>query len=751
MYFYRLRKRPRLVALAAVVLLTVVHQHVCQVTALSASLQSGPDLSGSTFPAAIAYDQNTHSVIIIGSTYGRFFSGVDVSVEVPRHSSDCFMARVTLPSVVNPELEWTVRKTMGDKQDAVQESCSSMVFHERNTKLIVAGHSERGGFMDGLYDDSLIQQATKYGILLDYDVNNGSESQGDGFTLKGGRVLQASKVTYPLALTSGVTDQWIYVASQETDSLEEAADGNHVGGTFSVSDEVDPMRFLKYIGKYRLAIARYQVQNSAASTPVQNTFVPGWTQIYAAKDAPVHIGGITEIGDLLIVVGTTNATSAIFGGADPILQPGSLHGFVSKFDKSTGKVSQGLPSRAIQSQGHDYIAGVCRDKLDFDHVYIVGATQGDLSQGGQSKAPTENSHAFIMKFDVNVMAPVWTRQFEATPAKGSTTSQTRGVSCAADGAFVWIGGVAQDGAVITGSWLDKSYGDDDVFVAKVATGDGNVALVRQIGSADDDSLSMRGGLVLDKNGNCVVVGSTFGSLFRVRSSKELEDEPWISDVFVTIIDGNGDMVLPVSDPGVRPFTAGEQAPHVGAPVQNNNGESVPVQRPESSRWTLIVVCVMLVITLAFFASSQRAINRDVQTVRSSVTPYLNEFDVDDIDLKHSATGGWHCSYSNALASGINKRVPRSFGTSFADPLATHDPLMTERLKDSVLLRDSLFMDDSPTRGSALAHGRDGRAEVSTGSPPPEHRRGYESLIQAYNESWEERRRQIGSGWGKDIV
>jgi hypothetical protein len=262
---------------------------------------------------------------------------------------------------------------------------------------------------------------------------------------------------------------------------------------------------------------------------------------------------------------------------------------------------------------------------------------------------------------------------------------------------------------------------------------------------------MRGGLVLDKNGNCVVVGSTFGSLFRVRSSKELEDEPWISDVFVTIIDGNGDMVLPVSDPGVRPFTAGEQAPHVGAPVQNNNGESVPVQRPESSRWTLIVVCVMLVITLAFFASSQRAINRDVQTVRSSVTPYLNEFDVDDIDLKHSATGGWHCSYSNALASGINKRVPRSFGTSFADPLATHDPLMTERLKDSVLLRDSLFMDDSPTRGSALAHGRDGRAEVSTGSPPPEHRRGYESLIQAYNESWEERRRQIGSGWGKDIV
>lgn len=307
--FQSLRKGPLFVALAVGVLLTV-HQHGCQVVAIPASLQSGPDLSGSTFPAYIAYDQNTHSVIITGSTYGRFFSGVDVSVEVPRHSSDCFIARVTLPTVAHPKLEWTVRQTMGDSPDTVQESCTSMIFHERNSKLIVAGHSERGGFIDDLYNDSLIQQAAKYGILLDYDVNNGSETKGDAYTLRGGRVLQASKVTYPLALTSSTADQWIYVASQETDSLEEAGDGvDHVGNTFSVSDEVDPMRFLKYIGNYRLAIARYQVQNTsaaaataAAATLVQSTFVPGWTQIYAAKDAPVHIGGITEIGDSLIVV-----------------------------------------------------------------------------------------------------------------------------------------------------------------------------------------------------------------------------------------------------------------------------------------------------------------------------------------------------------------------------------------------------------------------------------------------------------------
>jgi hypothetical protein len=62
------------------------------------------------------------------------------------------------------------------------------------------------------------------------------------------------------------------------------------------------------------------------------------------------------------------------------------------------------------------------------------------------------------------------------------------------------------------------------------------------------------------------------------------------------------------------------------------------------------------------------------------------------------------------------------------------------------------MDDSLTPGSALASGREDRTEVSGSvSQRRDNRRGYDSLIQAYNESWEERRRQIGNGWGKDIV
>ena len=38
---------------------------------------------------------------------------------------------------------------------------------------------------------------------------------------------------------------------------------------------------------------------------------------------------------------------------------------------------------------------------------------------------------------------------------------------------------------------------------------------------------------------------------------------------------------------------------------------------------------------------------------TKVLEYLNDFDVDDIDLKQSATGGYHCSYTNDLAHGLD--------------------------------------------------------------------------------------------------
>jgi len=48
---------------------------------------------------------------------------------------------------------------------------------------------------------------------------------------------------------------------------------------------------------------------------------------------------------------------------------------------------------------------------------------------------------------------------------------------------------------------------------------------------------------------------------------------------------------------------------------------------------------------------------DIPTDRSKITDYLVDFDADDVDLKHSATGGWHCSYGNDLAEGINTCDP----------------------------------------------------------------------------------------------
>ena len=46
----------------------------------------------------------------------------------------------------------------------------------------------------------------------------------------------------------------------------------------------------------------------------------------------------------------------------------------------------------------------------------------------------------------------------------------------------------------------------------------------------------------------------------------------------------------------------------------------------------------------------------------SVYAYLQEFDVQDIDLRRAPTGGWHGTYRNALASGVNRHTTLS-GTS----------------------------------------------------------------------------------------
>ena len=105
-------------------------------------------------------------------------------------------------------------------------------------------------------------------------------------------------------------------------------------------------------------------------------------------------------------------------------------------------------------------------------------------------------------------------------------------STRSSGSALFFGGVVEAGRVLDISGKSQSFGAKDLLCAKPNPQTRVTVFVRQIGSAGDDILAMRGGLALDANGSIVLVGHTYGSLYRTREESEGND---LADVFVIIL------------------------------------------------------------------------------------------------------------------------------------------------------------------------------------------------------------------------
>jgi hypothetical protein len=726
---------------------------------IPSSLQSGPDLAGSSFAASAVYDAVTHSVTITGSSFGRYFmSGGDTTSTIARETSNCFVATVLLPSdstSSSSSIRWNTKQVLGDKDDLVNEACSMALYYQQRRKLIVLGFSEPGGFVDDLYDGGALNQVAHYGVLFDMNVES---NQNPPFDLIGGRVLQQASVTYPIMATSALKDDWIYVVSQETDNMsrQDLSDDDQFNSTnIDVSLEVDPQRFFRFGDDYKLSIAQFKTfPRAASSNGLVESIQRGWKQVYGTtNNDPVRVAGIAEMDDFLVVVGCTSGTGNEFGGTTDNISEGTLTGFITKFNKYNGTLvvptqANEKYSRRIQTDSGDRVwtAGMCTDLNDAEHVYVVGATEGDLN----SATSLEGVDAYVMKINTITLADVWIKQISGV----DNNSMIRAISCAvsSDGKFIWVGGVAQENAVILNSGTMESFGGDDVFVAKLSTDDGNLKFLRQIGSTDDDGLAMRGGLTIDLDGNCIVVGNTYGSMYRVREARELDDEAWISDVFVTTISGDdGSISYPVAHPDFNPQPGpGSDGTDVNSPQDTNNtGSDESSSGMGKGAIAVIVLAGVGFLAFAMFARGKSKLNRDVTTDRAHVIQFLNDFDVEDIDLKHSATGGWHCSYSNDLANGRNRRAERGSSFNGLSPLErslsspVSDKYLTAPLNSS-LLDDSLFMDDSDSESGLGGGFSESRSK---------HRLGYDGLMDAYNATWDDKKLddQTADVWGKEIL
>lgn len=92
--------------------------------------------------------------------------------------------------------------------------------------------------------------------------------------------------------------------------------------------------------------------------------------------------------------------------------------------------------------------------------------------------------------------------------------------------------------------------------------------------------------------------------------------------------------------------------------------------------------------LLFVFMNRRMKRRKAEAQKSSIFACLQQFDVEDIDLRRSPPGGWHGTYMNKLAYGHNN----------ADDMAVDSPTGAEGapLTHSSVANDALFMDADDT-------------------------------------------------------
>lgn len=391
--------------------------------------------------------------------------------------------------------------------------------------------------------------------------------------------------------------------------------------------------------------------------------------------------------------------------------------------------------------GHD-------DEGESDYFYIVGGTLGDMTtdaQGNQNvdgdagfqfSNQMEDQYAdtwkrsgsmmpFLRQVSIKDLKPVWTTQWAAMPGKesGNEKKHTSAftMDCYVDNAksaVYVVGSVMNDAKMTQGNVEMVNQGGDDIWVAKIDVDTGKVFWLTQLGSQGDEKLARHGSIAVNKDGDVVIYGDTNGSLYRGRGANESPDT---SDMFIMTLDGDSGAVLDdyylggtssgsvtstingippvVTVPPKQPSRT--QAPAkpsdadapAGAPKTDTNAQANEVNKNSGGKAGLVFIILFVisaVLTGLYFFMTWQMKKRTAENQKSSIFSCLQQFDVEDIDLRRSPPGGWHGTYMNKLATGHNNADDTVFvgdsptGGSGDGALLTH----------SSVANDALFMDDA---------------------------------------------------------
>jgi hypothetical protein len=257
-----------------------------------------------------------------------------------------------------------------------------------------------------------------------------------------------------------------------------------------------------------------------------------------------------------------------------------------------------------------------------------------------------------------------------------------------------------------------NQGGHDVWVAKVDEYTGNVHWLTQLGNFGDESPARHKSVAVNKDGNVVIYGDTTSMLYRPREDESTDYHP---DMFVMIVNGTtgavddnyymggtssatvsgsvsgnplpGDVQVPKDEQPPLPPQVDDQSPVV-TPTSTSSSDSISKSKKDGDGGLGIAVVVILAVAATALLSfmglmvvARRKRRRRAEEQKSGIFSCLQKFDVEDIDLRRSPPGGWHGTYMNKLAYGVNDADVQGTDSSGSSSSGT-DGLMVSPLPEN---------------------------------------------------------------------
>jgi hypothetical protein len=619
--------------------------------------------------------------------------------------------------------------------------CQSVALRtDQTATLLLISIMEEGGLLTSKRPQGS-ERAQQYGGMIELQVS--VDGLTSTYRQSNSLLVHQDRVQIPRSIVADARLGNRAILAIMTSESSDENEYDSLGGILNLT----PSGYLKYGNGFSMTVEMVQLGTTGADG-VQQPVAKQWKKPFGVMDDETTFGVLVNqvslhTQDELIVVGSTRGSGQAFGEEDSNNGGFVLGGFLTKLSTSTGAL---LMSKRIYfgdsnndnsaNATNTAIQGICHHDSDADFIYAVGSYI-DISKNFVAVP-------FLTKVDADSLDPIWEVSFPASTNAGGVTC---GISNAVDqdgNGFVYVAGVVEDG----GQMMEQTttHLQDDVFVAQVATADGSVIWIRQIGTAGNDRLAHgEGGLVVIDDG-VLLMGDTTGNLYSTSSQA--------SEIFVVHVDAQGNIPETTEVSGVacdnavsgtmpitRPVKEGSSSNGDEGVIDTTNNEQVAATTPTplatvppipgeftepplatvspvtseasenedavstGNKVAIFMSVILLIFLLFFLYMCFQQKKQEKVTERALVFSYLQAFDVEDIDVRHSATGGWHGTYVGKLAQGHVSGSSGIDNIDFPDADDGYDigsggGNLLSGFSHSSIVKDSLFVDydSTPTYG-----------------------------------------------------